>query len=147
MDESKWERYAALGRVVFVVLTVVAGFVPGSPPAVDASKEEIATYFQDHAGAIQAGQVMAGFGVVGLAWWFGSLYRRMRAAEGGNPRLSMVAILGLALGGAMALLSGAITSALALRFDSFGPDVGSGMFIFSSVVISTSAFGVLAFLS
>jgi len=32
MDDSKWERWGALGGILFVVMVVVAAFLPGSPP-------------------------------------------------------------------------------------------------------------------
>ena len=146
MDDSRWERYAAAGGFVFVLLGAIGGFLPGTPPAPD-DPVEIGTYFRDHAGAIQANQVMSGFALIGLAWWFGSLFRRMRAAEGGNPRLSVVAVLGLALGGSMAILSGAIASTAALRIDELGDSGAQLFYTLSAVTISSSAFGVVAFLA
>lgn len=147
MDDARWERYAALGGFVFVALAVVGSFLPGAPPATDDTAAEIGTYIGDHAGALQASQVINGFGLIALAWWFGSLFRRMRAAEGGNPRLSIVAILGLALGGAMVMVSGALLSAASIRFDSIGPEGAHLLFTMSSVLLASSAFGVVAFLS
>jgi hypothetical protein len=146
MEDSKWERYAALGGFVFVILNVVGAFLPGTPPALDDGAAKVATYFKDNDSMIMAAQVLSGFGTIGLAWWFGSLFRRLRAAEGGNPRLSVVALLGLALGGSCALISGAITSTTAMRID----DIGEGAIVFyalSGVVIATAGFGVIVFLS
>jgi hypothetical protein len=145
MEDSKWERYAALGGVLFVVLNLVGTFLPGAPPALDDGAAKIATYFKDNDTMIMAAQALAGFGTIGLVWWFGSLFRRMRAAEGGNPRLSVIALLGLALAGSCALISGAINSAAAMRID----DIGQGAIVFyalSTVVIGTSGFGIVAFL-
>jgi hypothetical protein len=45
MDESKWERYAALGGIWFVVLSVISAFLPGTPPKTDDSLVKIANYF------------------------------------------------------------------------------------------------------
>ncbi|MEY2424183.1 MAG: hypothetical protein QOI95_4250 [Acidimicrobiaceae bacterium] len=150
MEDSKWARYAALGGFVFVVLNVVAGFLPGVPPASDDSATEVAKYFKDNATNIQTAQALALLGTIGLAWWFGSLFRRMRAAEGGDPRLSVVALLGLALGGATAIMSGAITAATAMRIDDFGTGGEGAVRLFYSlslVVIASSAAGVIIFLS
>jgi hypothetical protein len=150
MEDSKWERYAALGGVVFVVLNVVATFLPGTPPASDDSASEVAKYFRDNASGIKTGQILALFGTIGLVWWFGSLFRRMRAGEGGDPRLSVVALLGLALGGSTAMLSGAITSATAIRIDVFagaGDEFLRFLYTLSLVFLATSAAGVVIFLS
>src|SRR6478672_6749597 len=115
MDESKWERYAALGGIWFVVLSVISAFLPGAPPSTDDSAEKIAKYFSDHAGAIQAAQLLAGLGIIGLLWWFGSLWRLMVTAEDGRPRMAVVALGGLAMGAALALASGAMTSTVAMQ--------------------------------
>ena len=145
MEDSKWERYAALGGFVFVVLNLAGTFLPGAPPALDDGAAKIATFFKDNDTMIMAAQALAGFGTIGLLWWFGSLFRRMRAAEGGNPRLSVIALLGVAFAGTCALISGAITSATAMRIE----DIGDGAILFyamSLVVIGTSGFGIVAFL-
>jgi hypothetical protein len=146
VNDSKWERTAALGGFVFVILNAVGGFLPGTPPAADDSKEKVFTFFADHESALKWNQVLAGIGAIGLAWWFGSLFRRLRAAEDGNPRLSVAALLGLALGGSMALVSGAIVAATAQRLDNLGPDFTRALFTVASVMLAGSAFGVVIFL-
>jgi hypothetical protein len=146
MEEGKWERTAALGGIAFVALNVVGSLLPGSPPGTDDTAAEIGKYFRDHDSALMIGQALSAFGTIGLAWWFGSLFRRMRAAEGGNPRLSVVALLGLALGGATAMASGAVTSAAAMRIDEIGDGGAQLLFALSMTMIGMSAFGVIVFL-
>jgi hypothetical protein len=146
MDDLRWERYAAVGGIVFVVANVVGVFLPGTPPSPSDSATKIAAFFHDHSGGIEAAQVLGGIGVIGLAWWFGSLWRLMTRAEDGRPRMAIVALVGFAVSGGLALLSGAITSATALRAD----DIGDGARVFytlSTVVISTSGFGLVVFLA
>jgi hypothetical protein len=58
MDDAKWERYAALGGIWFVVLSVVSAFLPGAPPSTSDSVEKIAKYFSDHAGAIEVATLL-----------------------------------------------------------------------------------------
>jgi hypothetical protein len=145
MDDERWERYAAVGGVVFVILNIIGAVLPGTPPAADDSAAKITEYFQDHTGAIEAAQIFLGVGVIGLVWWFGSLWRMMVRAEDGRPRMAIVALLGLAAAAGLVLLSGALTSATALRID----DVGEGArfnYVFASVVIATAGFGIVAFL-
>src|SRR2546421_5919678 len=55
--------------------------LPGSPPAVDDSPEKVTKYFSDNATSIQVAQVLALVGTIGLVWWFGTLFRKMRSEE------------------------------------------------------------------
>jgi hypothetical protein len=107
---------------------------------------EIADWINDNAGAIQASQFINGLAVIALTWWVGSLFRKMARAEGGRPRLSVVAIVGFVFGGVFALASGAILSAAALRVDELGEGT-QVFFTLSLVFISTSGFGLVAALS
>jgi hypothetical protein len=142
MDDAKWEKYAALGGVAFVVLAVVGTFIAGSPPAADDSAAEITEWFVDNPGAIQTSQFLNGLGLVALIWWAGSLFRKMNRAEGGRPRLSVVAIAGFVFAGACAMVSGAVMSATALRIDELGD--AQVFYTLSMVLLATSAFGLVA---
>jgi hypothetical protein len=145
MDDTRWERYAAVGGFLFVVLNVIGALLPGTPPAADDSAAKITEYFRDHTGAIEAAQVFLGVGMIGLVWWFGSLWRMMVRAEDGRPRMAIVALLGLAVSAGLVLLSGALTSATALRIDDVG-DESRFFYVLTGVVISTAGFGIVAFL-
>lgn len=142
MDDAKWERYAALGGIWFVVLNVIGAFLPGAPPSTSDSVEKIAKYFSDHAGAIEVAVLLGGLGIVGLFWWFGSVWRLMTDAEGGRPRMAVVALVGLAVGAALALASFAITSTVALRHG----DVGTAakfFYVLTVVLGSMAGFGLV----
>src|SRR5205807_1914137 len=110
------------------------------------SASKISSFFQDHTGAIEAAQVLGGIGAIGLAWWFGSLFRTMARAEDGRPRMAVVALVGFAFSGVLAILSGAITSATALRIDEIG-DGARVFYTLATVVISSSGFGLVVFLA
>lgn len=146
MDDAKWERFAALGGVAFVVLNIVGAALAGQPPAPDDSDEKIAEWFADHAGGIQASQFLGLLSVVALLWWFGSLWRKMSAAEGGRHRLSIVAALGLVFSGVLFLAANGILSAVALRNDDVGTSAGF-FYTLSSVILSSSAAGIVTFLA
>jgi hypothetical protein len=142
MDDSKWERYAALGGIWFVALNVIGAFLPGTPPSTDDSVEEIAKYFSDHSGGIEVALFLSGLGIIGLLWWFGSLWRLMVKAEDGRPRMAVVALGGLIVGMALALASGAITSSVALQHK----DVAGGarfFYILSLVLLAAAGFGIV----
>jgi len=144
MDDSKWERYAALGGIWFVALNVVGAFLPGTPPASDDSATEIAKYFSDNADKIQCASLLLGLGLIGLFWWFGSLYRRMTDAEGGRPRMAAVALGGLSVAATLALVAAATLSTVALRIEDSGV-AGSAKFfyIMQLVFFSAAGFGIV----
>ena len=145
MDDAKWEKYAALGGVAFVVLNVAAAAGTGAPPDADKA-DKVAKWFSDHTGAIELSQFLGVLSVIALLWWFGSLWRKMAIAEGGRHRLSIVAGLGLVFGGAMFMAGNAMLSATALRLD----DAGGGATIFytlSNVLLSSAGGGILTFLT
>jgi hypothetical protein len=146
MEDSRWERYAALGGFAFVILNVVGAFLPGTPPAIDDSAEKIRDYFKDHAGALKIGQVLAGLGTIGLLWWLGSLYRMMSRAENERPRLAIVAAVSLGMAGGLAMMSGVFTAETAIYIDAI--DTGAKSFYtLSTVTISAAGFFIVAFLS
>lgn len=141
MNDSKWARYAAIGGVAFVVLNVIGAIIGGSPPATDDPAAKITEYFTDKGDALKAALWLGGLGSVALIWWFGSLWRRMSRAEGGAPRLAVVSLAGLVLGGAMFLSSASVNAAAALRLD----DIGDGTQFFytlSVVLLSAAGFGL-----
>jgi hypothetical protein len=112
------------------------------PPSTSDSVEKIAKYFSDHAGAIEVAVLLGGLGIVGLLWWFGSVWRLMTDAEGGRPRMAVVALVGLAVGAALALASFAITSTVALRHG----DVGTAakfFYVLTVVLGSMAGFGLV----
>jgi hypothetical protein len=137
-------RTAAAAGFAFVVLNVTGTFLPGVPPASDASAAKVAAYFRDHSGAIKAQQLLGGLGIVALMWWFGALWRVLSRAEGERPRLAIVAAIALASGLGIALFSGAITATAAIRVD----DVNTTHLLWSLSLVgfATAAFAIGTFL-
>lgn len=146
MDDKKWERFAALGGVLFVILNVVGGAATGEPPAPDDSAQKIASWFQDHHGAIAFSQVTAGIGAIGLVWWAGTLWRRMANAEG-RPRLAVASIAAFAASGALYLMANGVLAAMAIRVDDMSPDTLLAFYVLSSVTLAASGFFVAAHLA
>lgn len=145
MEDSVWERYGALGGVVFVVLDVIVAVLGGEPPATDASRSEVVSYFADNGPAIQAGLWLFGLASMALIWWFGSLWRRMVRSEAGEARLAVVSLVGLALAGALSAASASVSLALSLRID----DAGDGLLVFHALammLLAASGFGIAAHL-
>jgi hypothetical protein len=55
VEDSKWERYGALGGVLLVGLDLTVALLGGEPRASDPNRSEIAHHFADKASAIDAG--------------------------------------------------------------------------------------------
>ena len=92
------ERIAALSGVAFVGLLVVHASlqVEGLPSLRDPS-EVIVEYLSDKRLEIQVGAYLQGLAMIAYAWFFGSIWRHLRPAEGGPGRLSVIALVSTAI--------------------------------------------------
>jgi hypothetical protein len=147
MDDKKWEKIAALGGIAFVVLNVVGSIAQGAPPAPDDSADDILEWFVDHDTGIQVAAFLGGLSLIALAWWFGSLWRRMARAEGGNHRLSVVALGSLFSSGALFAASTAVLSTVAIRADETGAEGARLFYLLSTVLLSFAGFFIVAHLA
>jgi hypothetical protein len=66
----------------------------------------------------------------------------MVEAEAGSARMAVVALIGLAVAGALALMSGVVSSTLALQLAAAGASV-KFFYIMSIVLISAAGFGIV----
>jgi hypothetical protein len=139
-DESRSMRSAAIAGVAFVVLNVAGTFAPGAPPASDASTAKIVSYFRDHSGGIKAQLLLGGLGIAALLWWFGALWEMLHRSEGERPRLAIVAAISLVSGLTLALVSGAINAAAAIRV--VNADTTHFLYSFSLVVIAAGGLAI-----
>jgi len=126
MDDKKWEKYAALGGVLFVVLNIVGMVLVGTPPESDDSNAKVLEWFADKEDGIKISAFLGGVSLIALLWWFGSLWRRMATAEGGRHRLSVIAFAGLTGFGVAWMTASAIQAAVAARTIDLG--AASGFF-------------------
>jgi hypothetical protein len=96
MTEPRWQRYAPLGAVGFLLsLGLGAAVIGASSPAGDASAKEIATYFADHQGGLLANTLLSAFGgFVLFPWFLASLYQRIRRVEGADGLCAPAALVG-----------------------------------------------------
>ena len=138
-DDKTWERYGALGGVWFVVLTVVGVILAGTPPARTDSVADITEWFVDNDGAIQIAAFLTALGIIGLVWWFGTLWRMMANTEGGTPRVAIIALVGFVISGIGAITSFSINTATASAIDL----VGEGSAFFFEMAMVAVAFSSL----
>ncbi|HYU57274.1 MAG TPA: hypothetical protein VEO00_04400 [Actinomycetota bacterium] len=137
MDDTKWERYAGIAGFLFVILVLVVSFIPGAPPKPD-DVGDIAKYFKDHDGAIQAAAFLNGFAGLAFLVFVTAVSGMIRRAEGA-PRLSVVAFGGGAVALVFAFANAAILSAAAIT------DSGSqGTYVLSLTFTGVGTFGLIA---
>lgn len=134
------ERTAALAGVLYVALDLVVGVMAGAPPSPAAPKSEIVAYIADHRAGLAVGLWLFGLATIPLLWWFGFLWVRMVHAEADTPRLAVVSLTGLLLGGTMALASAVVMAALGLL-----PTEADGavtLYTLAAVFLSAAGFGL-----
>lgn len=136
MDDKQWEKLAALGGVAFVVLNVVGAITQGAPPTSGDTNDEVLKWFADNDSGIKIAACLGALSIIGLVWWFGSLWRRMSTAENGNHRLSVVALAGLAGSGALFAASTAVVAAVAIQVDEVSADAAKFFYVLSTVLLS-----------
>jgi hypothetical protein len=150
MDDSKWERWGALGGIVFAILTVAAALLPGSPPNTSDSTADMVKFVVDKGDEIRIAGYLGAIAVVPFFWFLGSLWRLLRRDEAGAPRLTVMAALGGVFSAVLGALGGILLALLVLvRSSLFGVAAltlsASVVFIRSrSMPVWLGALGILA---
>lgn len=142
---SKFRRTAAFGGVAFVLLDLVVAVLGGEPPAPDAPPTELAAYYADKAGALEAGLWLFGLAVIALIWWSAALWRWMTRTDDADRGAAAASILGLSLAGALSLASATVFAALALHLDTLGDDLAT-FHALGALLSTASGIGVAAHL-
>jgi hypothetical protein len=87
MTAAQWNRVGGLAGIGYVVLSVVASFLTGTPPAPDFSDAEIKTFYleKQHALVTQAWLITLGGALI---LWFAIAVRRILRARRANRTLA-----------------------------------------------------------
>jgi hypothetical protein len=154
MSEDSWPKVGASFGILTAVLLILS-FVFGptdSPPGFNDSAVEVSAYIQDHHGEMQAVVALSFAALTAFLWFLGSVFFRLRAAEGA-ARLSATALAGgiaLAVGGVMGT---AAQGAAVYHAGVLSPDVVLAvwdvslfgyLFFLVGLAVLTGATGVLA---
>ena len=119
MDKARWDKIAAAGGIIGVILFVISIIIIGTPPDIDASAETVADFFSDNRDQVLWATFLQGLGVVAVIWFIGALGAAMRDA--GEGRLA--AVMGIAfaiafsIGAVAALARGALAFSIAEATD------------------------------
>lgn len=140
MDEAKFARYGLLAGVGFVIVLVVAAVIGGAPPKVSDSDAKIVDYFTDNQDALRIGSYLNGFAGVLLLWFLGSLFGRLRRAEGGAGRISGVALTGAVVAVAVHFIASGIVA-----FNALHPEGSAGLYRLASVFLGYGGFALAVF--
>ena len=145
-DDRNWERWGALGGILFVLLVAITAILPGNPPKTGDSAAKIADFIGDNGNKIRWAATTGGLAVIALFWWLGSVWRLMRRGEGGSPRLTVTAIAGAVFAAAMATI-GAVSLAVipVIGTHTFGNPQIRYFYILSSNIAVATMFGAAAF--
>jgi hypothetical protein len=146
MDDRNWERWGALGGILFVVLVAITAILPGYPPKTGDSATKIADFIGDNGNKIRWAATTGGLAVIALFWWLGSVWRLMRRGEGGSPRLAVTALAGAVFAAVMATI-GAVSLAVipVIGTHTFGNSQIRYFYILSSNLAVATMFGAATF--
>jgi len=122
MSEDAWPKIGASFGIVAAVLLILSFiFGPDEPPGFDESAAGLQTFLQDERGAVQTAITLQFAAIAAFAWFLGSVFYRLRAAETA-ARLSVAALAGgvlVAVGGLVGSVGG---GAAIYHVDTLGAD-------------------------
>jgi len=149
MHAPKWERFAAVCGVLFVVLAIGgAALTEAGLPGSGASDAEVVAYYEDSNTELkrELGSSLVGFGVFFFLVFLGRLRSALRDAEGGQRTFTAVAFAGGVVLAALLLATAAFEASIASAdgfFDSYNVDADTAILI-GSLTWWLAGFSLLA---
>jgi hypothetical protein len=147
MEDRKWERWSALGGILFVALFLASALLPGSPPKNSDSVGKIANFVLDKRDELRWGAYLGGLAALPLFWFAGAVWRLLRRAEGGEPRLAVMAVLGAGFAAVTSAIAALILGVLGILgvAGSGGAVQTKFFYVLSSNIGVAASFGGAAF--
>jgi hypothetical protein len=140
MEDKKYEKWAVLGGVVFVLLSVVGAFLAGSPPKVSDPDAKIIKFTKDNRDALRVAAYLAGLSMVFFLFFLGAVGSRLRRAGAGSGRLAATAVMG---GVALAAIAGTANGISA--YGALHPLESAGTYRLATVVFGFVGFAAVVF--
>ncbi len=124
MSEDSWPKVGASAGIAAAVLLILS-FVFGpndTPPGFDDSAAEVQAFIVDNHSKIQAAVAFQFAAIVAFAWFLGSVFYRLRAAEPA-ARLAVAALVGGVLVGVGGLVGSVGSATAAYHVDTLDPGI------------------------
>ena len=118
-DRNEW--LIPLTGVVFLVLAIVTIAIGGEPPEAKEGAQKVVKHYVDNKDEIQISALLSTLAGVALIFFFGYLRKVLRAAEGENGMLSLVAFVGGAILATGIAIDSMIAFALAEQAETSNP--------------------------
>lgn len=136
--ELRWGGFAGLA---FVVLAVLGRFLPGTPPSVDESANEITSFLTDGRTSILVGALMWS-AAAGLIIWFGSAFAEAIRERNDRSDVHMALLAGSVLVGGAIFVNAAATAATAYSVE--GRDAALTLMMYQWTAVLTTMIGFAA---
>lgn len=136
--ELRWGGFAGLA---FVVLVLLGRFLPGTPPGVDKSANEISSFLTDGRTSILVGALMWS-AAAGLIIWFAAAFAEAMRERDERSDIHLALLAGSVLVGGAIFVNAAITAATAYGVD--GRDAGMTQMMFEWSAVLTTMIGFAA---
>jgi hypothetical protein len=142
------ERSAGWSALVYVIVTVVAGLLPGTPPPVNASADAVGSWVSGHQLALLWAAWLAFPGIAFFLWYVVGLRAHLRGGSGPDEGLPTFMLVAGVIVAAFALLNAFFQAILGYRagelgggelrvlYDAFGL---SGVLLYAPLAIFTFA--------
>jgi hypothetical protein len=136
--ELRWGGFAGLA---FVVLVLLGKFLPGNPPGVDKSANEITSYLTDGRTSILVGALMLS-AAAGLIIWFAAAFAEAMRERDERSDLHMALLAGSVLVGGAIFVNAAMTAATAYGVN--GRDAAMTLMMYQWSAVLTTMIGFAA---
>jgi hypothetical protein len=136
--ELRWGGFAGLA---FVVLVLLGRFLPGNPPTVDKSANEITSFLTDGRTSILVGALMW-CAAAGLIIWFASAFAEAMRERDERSDIHMALLAGSVLVGGAIFINAAATAATAYGVEARDAGLTQMMYEWSAVL--TTMIGLAA---
>src|SRR5258708_23554001 len=137
-----WERWAAAGGVVFVVLLLVTQFGFGAPPS---DGQGVITFYHEHHDAGLVRQLLTGLAGASFLFFAGALRAVLRGEEGTSSWASSAMLAAAVATSAIALVVAIVVYSLITRTPS-DPAVAGALLNIASVSVRFLSFPLTDFL-